>query len=120
MKEKMVELNSKLQNLSEEIYSGSKEKKKLFKQEEEFHSLFREKDRLFQDLKQSWKHGEMSFVVQDTDTELKHHQRNVIQSLEDEMTALNKKARLLEEKESELRYEADLLSLRDQDNDKSD
>ncbi|MFA8438662.1 DUF3958 family protein [Pueribacillus sp. YX66] len=110
MNEKMVELNDQLKNVSEEIFSVTKEKRKLLKVENELHSLSRQKDRLFQDLKQCWKHGEMSFAVQDTDQELKRRQRNIIQSLEDEITSLNKKTRALEEKASELRYKMRLLT----------
>lgn len=115
MNEKIDELHAELKVVSDELYSISNEKRNLLRTEDELHSLFRRKDRLFQALKQCWKHGEMSYVVQDSDLELKRHQRNVIHSLEDELTLLNKKTRALEEKEYELRYKARLLADDDDD-----
>ncbi len=113
MKTKLSEINERLKKVSENIYSIRSEKKKLLQTEDEIHSIFRLNDRVFQDLKNSWKHGEMSNYVQDIDIELKHHERNMKQSLQDEMHALRQKTKIFEEKESELQHEIRLLSMDD-------
>lgn len=113
MKTKLSEINERLKEVSDNIYSVQSEKKKLLQTEDEIHSIFRLNDRVFQDLKNNWKYGEMSNYVQEVDVELKHHERKMRRSLEDEMHVLHQKTKFFEEKESELQHELRLLSLDD-------
>lgn len=111
MKDKLVEIKNELDHLSGEVFSAEHEKNQLIQVEEEFHSLFRKNDRLLQELKYEWKTGEMNFLIHDAETELKRHQRNAVQEIEDEIYSLNKKMKLLEEKEQDLHQKIRIISL---------
>jgi RecG-like helicase len=116
VKDNLVEMKKELDYLSEKVFSAENEKSRLIRVEEELYFLFRKNDRLLQELKYDWKTGEMNLIIHDTEMELKRHQRNAVQAIEDEVNSLNKKMRLLEGKEQDLHQKIRYLSSRDLNN----
>lgn len=110
---KLFEINEEINKLTENIYENESEQRDLIRTEDELHTQFRNNKLLFEDLKSSWKHGEMRYHVQDAYTELKHHERKMTQALGDEMHQLKQKSKFFKEKESELQTEIKLLSMED-------
>lgn len=110
MKDKLVEMKNELDHLSEEVISAEHEKNQIIRLEEELHFLFRKNDRLLQELKYEWKTGEMNHIIHEVGTEVDRHQRDTFQEIEDEIYSLNKKMKLLEEKEQDLHKKIRLQS----------
>lgn len=113
MGNKLVEMKNELGHLTEGVFSAEHEKNQLIQVEEKLHFLFRKNNRLLRELKCEWKTGEMNFIIHDAEAELNRHQRNAVQEIEEEIYSLNKKVKLLVEKEQDLHQEIRMFSFRD-------
>ena len=110
MGKKLVEMKNELNHLTEGVFSAEHEKKQLIQVEEKLHFIFRKNNRLLQELKFEWKTGEMNIIIHDAEAELNRHQRNAAQEIEEEIYSINKKMKLLEEKEQDLHQEIRMFS----------
>lgn len=99
MVQDLFKLNNQLQETSEKISHTENQKRNVERINEDLQTIFFQNKRLFADLKDIWRTGEMNLMVYDIDLELKNHQRKVFDTLHEEISELNSRLKTLEEKE---------------------
>lgn len=102
MDQELDKLNKQLSEVSESIICTNSEIRSLTRGIEDFHYIFHDAKRFMVDLKDMWQKGSMNIMIQDVEAEIKHHQRELFNSLEDEKHALKNHINNLEEKQLRL------------------
>lgn len=105
MRNDVEDLNYKLNKISQDISNIEDEQYKLEGKIYEMEDQFCQKDKVFQELHDIWKTGEMSYIMQDIEWEIKQNQHMIVNELEKEKESLKQKKRALENKEEELYFE---------------
>lgn len=98
-------LKESLNKLSDDIYYVKKEQYELERKIDEIENHFYQNEYLYKELYNTWKNGEMKYLVQDMNIELYQKQQNIFNMLEEERYNLQKKQRLLEDTEQQIEYE---------------
>lgn len=94
--------NNELINLSAQFDNINQNKLKIQEQINTFDLIIKEKDRLYLELNEVWKDGEMKYFLNDVSTEINQAHNKISNDLNNELDELNKQKYLLEDREQEL------------------
>ena len=97
--------NNELINLSAQFDNINQNKFKIQEQIDTFELILKEKDRLYLELNDVWKDGEMKYFLNDINSEINQTHNKISNELNNELDELNKQKYLLEDRQQELLFE---------------
>ncbi len=98
------EMNYEIKKISEDLSDIEIENRRLKNTLNQIDEISYEKDRLFNSLKDTWKNGEMSYMIDNNQDEIKKTQCKIIDQLEDDIHNLRQRKIILESKQEELKH----------------
>ncbi len=104
-KNKLKKIEAELHKIKMEKYRVYEDIAKYNQHEREMFFLFQEKERLFSQLFENWKHGEMKQYLHQVYSEIKSTEKKIEYNLNEQKENLRKERNELELKEDELCYE---------------
>ncbi|MDK2802316.1 MAG: DUF3958 family protein [Oscillospiraceae bacterium] len=98
------EIDYEIKNISDELSDIEVENRRVKNTLNQIDEISYEKDMLFNNLKDTWKNGEMFYMIDDTEDEIKKTQCKIIDQLEDNIHNLTQRQIFLESKQEELKH----------------
>ena len=97
-------INYEIKNISDELFDIEVENCRIRNTLNQIDEISYEKNKLFEDLKDTWKNGEMFYMIDDTENDIKKIHFKIIDQLQDNIHNLKQRQIFLESKQEELKH----------------